>query len=174
MRLPLSLLVSASIVGGCTSEPDETAPEAVVTPAVVLTGNPAPALPAGKTLAAGDWQIMETGKGVTARFASVDGVAQLVVRCNRETRQVFVERPGVVATGQEHSIIAGGERFILPMAARPDGQAGMSAPVNPLQPILAAMAIPATSFTLLGPGPTETQLPAAPGITRVIDTCLTA
>ena len=174
MRTFLSILLCACAVAGCSTEPQETAPEAGDAPTVVLTGNPTPALPAGKALAPGEWQVRETGDGVSASFAGNDGTAQLVVRCNRATRQVFVDRPNIVATGQVNAIVAGGERFDLPTAAQPDGGPGVSSPIDPLQPILAAMAIPGTSFTLLGPGPTEMQLPAAPGITRVIDTCLTA
>lgn len=168
----------AAVLAGCSQPaPEENAPAAE--PAVVLTGNPPPtAIPAGKVLVAGDWIVSEDGYGVKAAFSEAGQPARLMVRCDRATRQVFIDRPGPAIAAAEFSIIAGGERFILPMTVSdmgvPGGPQGMSAPVHPRQPILASMAVPASTFTLLGPGLAETEFPAAPGIARVIDTCLTA
>ena len=172
--MPASLMIAALALAACgESSEDRAATASAEAPAPAMTGNPAPAtVPAGKTLAAGDWSVGEDATGVAATFAEAGSQPQLTVRCDRAARQIAIEKPGALQPGEEYSIIAGGERFILPMQSTTNALPTMSAQVHPQQPILASIALPGTSFILLGPGMTETVLPAAPGIRRVIDTCL--
>ena len=172
----LAIVLPALLLPALAACSDPAAPEeeAAATPQPVLTGNPAPvAVPSGKVLAPGEWSVREDANGVAAAFSEANGEPRLTLRCDRAMRQGVVEKPGALQPGEEYSIIAGGERFILPMQASTSALPTMSARVHPQQPILAAMAVTGTTFTLLGPGTTEAELPAAPGIRRVIDTCLT-
>nr|WP_137677992.1 hypothetical protein [Parerythrobacter lutipelagi] len=171
-HLALPLICSLALAAcGDGSEPAPTASEA---PPSALVGNPAAAVAPGQTPMAGEWSVSEDTSGVAAAFVPASGEPVMTIRCDRAARQVAVEKPGALAPGVEYSIIAGGERFILPMQTSTGAVPTMSAQVHPQQPILASMALPGTTFILLGPGLTETVMPAAPGIRRVIDTCLSS
>lgn len=171
-RLALPLICSLALAA--CGDGREAEPAAIEAPQSVLAANPAAAVAPGQTAVAGGWTVTQDESGIAAAFVPASGEPGMTIRCDRAARQVSVEKPGALAPGEEYSIIAGGERFILPMQTSTGAVPTMSAQVHPQQPILASMALPGTTFILLGPGLTETVMPAAPGIQRVIDTCLSS
>ncbi|MCR2833390.1 hypothetical protein [Parerythrobacter lacustris] len=162
------LLIAALPLAACGQQASEQAPtEVAATPA------PAAAAPQAET-AQGAWSLKDEGILTAVTFAGADSEPRLTLRCDRVNKQVIVEMAGTVQPGEEYSIIAGGQRFILPMVAAPSELPTMTAQVSPQQPILGSMAAAGTSFTLVGPTLDKLlDFPATPDIRRVIDVCST-
>lgn len=165
MARSLILLVAFSLAA-CGQQASEQAPtEAAATPA------PAATAPQAET-AQGAWSLKDEGILTAVTFAGAGSEPRLTLRCDRVAKQVVVEMPGALQPGEEYSIIAGGQRFILPMVAAPSELPTMTAQVSPQQPILGSMAAAGTTFTLVGPTLDKLlDFPASPDIRRVIDVC---
>lgn len=163
--LPVLLALSLAACGQPAGE-QGTADTAATPP-------PTEALPQAEA-AQGVWSLKEEGITTAAIFAGPDGEPRLTLRCDRVSKQVVVEMAGALQPGEEYSIIAGGQRFILPMVAAPTELPTMTAQVSPQQPILGSMATAGTTFTLVGPTLDRlVDFPAAPDIRRVSDVCMT-
>lgn len=164
----LLILVTAFSLAACGQQTNEAAPaENAATPPPVEAAPQA-------TQAQGAWTLKDEGITTAAIFAAPNSEPQLTLRCDRVTKQVVVERAGALQPGEEYSIIAGGQRFILPMIAAPSELPTMTAQVSPQQPILGSMATAGTTFTLVGPTLDKLlDFPASPDIRRVIDVCTT-
>ena len=159
--LPAALLA----VAAC-SQSNEEAPA----PSPSLTTQAAPTQAAdGTDLAAGQWAIEETAGGASAAFGPAGREPLLVIVCDRAARTVSLRRPAASAPAT-YRIEVPGQKADLRMASASDGR-GVSAAIDPRQPIFAGWSSPAAVIRVTAPGEPALNVPGHAGIGRVIAAC---
>lgn len=163
-RLALTLAVLA--LGACSKSNDE--PSAAATPTPVLTTAAAPTVAAdGTKLTVGQWNVGETAGGASAVFANDGAAPELVLVCDRNTKTLWLERPGDI-TAQTYRLEVAGLKADVKMAVA-DGMA--KAQLDQTQPIFAAWSDPAATISVTAPVGVALKLPGDVGISRVIAAC---
>lgn len=116
----------------------------------------------------GTWTLAETTGAVTASYGAPGSEARLVLRCDRTSRQVSVERAGTTPR-----LVIRSETRNATLPARP-GAGGLPtsiATVPGSDPILDAMALSRGRFAVESPGLSTLVLPAWAEVSVVVEAC---
>ena len=167
-RVAALLLVPGLMLAACSSAEDaETpAPQPSLTPNPVMT-----AAPDGSAITPGEWFIEEDGDGAQARFGTMGSEPRVTMNCDRATRTLTLAYAGDGEGQQTYILDAGGEQASLDMTPT-DGEVPMlSAEINPMQPVFRGFSQLGSVIEMTAPDGRVTRMPAAPGISRVIEAC---
>jgi hypothetical protein len=162
------------LLAACDSTEEAPAtPAAVATPAPVLTSAPVPQAAAdGSPLAAGTWQIGETGMGAEAKFVSPDGKALLAMTCDAASKAVSLSIASAAPGNQTFVLQSGGTAARLDTIA--DGNAAdphQYAAIAPDAPVFAGFAQAGGTVEVSQPGGATLRVPATGGLRRVFEAC---
>lgn len=168
----LTVAIPLVLLAGCVSPTQPPAP-----PPRVETPPPAPAPPVVAAssdwrdwpLTPGDWSYAPDARGSTARFGTASGVAELLLRCDRATRQVTLARRQGVGASPALTIRTSSTVRAVPVQATAEGQVAAVLPGN--DPLLDAMGFSRGRFVVQQAGGSNLVVPAWAEILRVAEDC---
>lgn len=162
-------MAAIGLLGACGSASDEAAAPA---PTPSLTSQALPTESAdGAPITPGSWNVEEAATGASAAFGDAGAEPLLVVACNRNTHTVTLTRATAITTPTRMRIAVGANKADLDLTAGQQPLPGLTAAIDPNQPIFTALADPAANATFVAPGLDPINLPGHAGIARVLESC---
>ncbi len=168
LRGPVSLAAIA-MLGACGSANEEPAAPA---PTPSLTSQALPTQSAdGMPITPGTWNVEEAATGASAAFGVAGAEPLLVMACNRNARSVTLTRATAATQPVRIRITVGATKADVDLTPGQQPLPGLTAAIDPSQPIFTALADPAASATFIAPGLDPLNLPGHAGIARVLEAC---
>lgn len=171
-----ALLAGLVIAGGCVPRPSEPPPQQQPLPRPPA---PAPAPPPPPPAAAdwpdlplspGQWFYRDEPAASQALFGPPNSEASFVVRCERATRQIVLQRQGVT-TGNTMTIRTSFGARNFPLSVRTEPLHYVYTRIGANDPFLDSMAFSRGRFSVQVPGTPMLIIPSWPEPARVVEDC---
>jgi len=178
MRIVLpSALAGALLLSACVPQTTEQGPPPPRLP-VVLPETPPPPPVASEDwrdipVTPGGWTWRNDARGSVAMFGVAGLDAQLVIRCDRATRRIYVSRPGALAVGQEAIMAITTSAGTASYRAQPTGGTPpyVAIQLGTTDPFLDKIAFSRGRFVIATTGFSRLVVPSWPEFGRVVEDC---
>jgi hypothetical protein len=177
MRLIFALSAAAVLLSACSSRPiPAPPPPRPVAPPVAPLPAPAPVL-SGKwedwPLSPGNWVYRQDERGSIALFGKPGLDADLMLRCDRGARRLYLSRAGRIGDGDAADMVVRASSGVKTFRVRGTGDTPpyVAVELAPTEPHLDVMAFSRGKFIISIKGGPDLVIPPWAEFSRVIEDC---